>query len=217
MTLQNHQFGSSAAKASLPRLGYFEVRATVGRWLSPRRRQPQHPLLQIGSGTNVLDGFDNIDFYLARHGTKRHVGHDLRRPLPYADESFAGVYSEHTLEHLYPDEALALLSEVHRVLKPGGVFRCSVPDLRKYVDFYEGRPVDGCFGAMFGSGCEAFWNLTQNHHHRSVWDAAMLQQQLQRRGFTDVREQPYRTGADPRLLVDLEERHWESVYVEGVK
>lgn len=33
-------------------------------------------------------------------------------------------------------EALRLLAEVRRVLKLGGAFRCSVPDLGRYVDFY---------------------------------------------------------------------------------
>lgn len=41
------------------------------------------------------------------------------------------------------------------MLKPGAVFRCSVPDLAKYVAFYTGEPSSDTFG-MFQSGCEAF-------------------------------------------------------------
>lgn len=216
MSLEAHHFGSDKAQWSFLRHGYFETRATIGRWLSPKRRKALTSLLQIGSGLNPLPDFDNLDFYFTHRGKVAHVGHDLRVPLPYADATFEGVYSEHTLEHMYPAEALRLLGEVYRVLKPGGIFRCSVPDLRKYVDFYEGKHADAKFG-IFRSGCEAFWNLTQNHLHRSVWDAAMLKQQMLASGFSSVAERSFNEGGDGRLLVDLEHRAWESLYVEGVR
>src|SRR5262245_22183661 len=54
---------------------------------------------------------------------------DLRKQLPFRDCEFDAVYSSHTLEHLYRDEALRLLREAHRVLKPGGICRSLVPDL----------------------------------------------------------------------------------------
>ena len=63
---------------------------------------------------------------------------DLRKPLPFAENSFVAVYSSHVLEHLYRDEALKLLKEVNRVLREGGILRTVVPDLatlvKKYLD-----------------------------------------------------------------------------------
>lgn len=214
--MEAHHFGSGTAQLSLLRHSYFEARAAIGRWFSLRRRKPQRPLLQIGSGLNPLPEFENLDFYFAHRGKAQHVGHDLRASLPYADNSFDGAYSEHTLEHMYPAEALRLLREIHRVLKPGAIFRCSVPDLRRYVDFYEGRNSDAQFN-MFRSGCEAFWNLTQNHLHRSVWDSDMLKQEMVASGFSRTEQRGFREGEDARLLVDLEHRAWESLYVEATK
>ena len=77
--------------------------------------------------------------------------------------------------------------------------------------------MDQRFSMNFQSGCEAFWNLTQNYRHRSVWDAGMLKNQMLACGFAHVQERTYRDGADSRLLVDLEERAWESLYVEGTR
>ena len=214
--MEQHQFGSRVAEMTLLRHAYFEARALVGRVISPRRRHPQQKLLQIGSGLNRLPQFENIDFYFAYRGNDRHVGHDIRYPLPYENNTFEGAFSEHTLEHMYPADAMNLLSEIVRVLKPGAIFRCSVPDLSKYVSFYQGAAPNDTFG-MFESGCEAFWNLTQNHLHRSVWDAAMLKKQMLAHGFSSAEEATFGHGQDPRLVVDLEHRAWESLYVEGRK
>lgn len=214
--MEMHQFGSRAAEWTLPRHLYFEARALVGRFSSSRRREPNRALLQIGSGLNPLPAFENLDFYFAHRGQAKHVGHDLREQLPYADNSFEGVYSEHTLEHMYPAEAIALIREVYRVLKPGGIFRCSVPNLARFVAFYNGEDVPTQFNT-FSSGCEAMWNLTQNHGHRSVWDADMMQRQMLEAGFASAEERAYREGSDARLLVDQDYRAWESLYVESVK
>lgn len=213
---QPHQFGSTHSHSRLLRHFLFEARAVVGRSLSPRRRRAKQPLLQIGSGLNPLPQFENLDFYFAHRGKAKHVGHDVRRALPYEDNTFEGAFSEHTLEHLYPADAMKLLKEVHRVLRPGAVFRVSVPDLGKYISFYSGSAPNAEFG-QFSSGCEAIWNLTQNWEHRSVWDATWLCAKLLEAGFSRAKERTFLDGDDERLLVDLADRSWESLYVEAVK
>ncbi len=61
--------------------------------------------------------------------------------MPFEDESFDAVVAGELLEHLqFPD---ALVSEVRRVLRPGGVVVGSVPNafrLQSRLLFLRGRP-----------------------------------------------------------------------------
>lgn len=63
----------------------------------------------------------------------REVRHDATAALPYGDNSIAKVQSQDVFEHLPFEKVPFVLDEVHRVLKPGGVFRLSVPDYRSPV------------------------------------------------------------------------------------
>jgi predicted SAM-dependent methyltransferase len=48
----------------------------------------------------------------------------------FDDETIDEVYASHVIEHLgYQKELLAALKGIHRILRPGGVCRMSVPDL----------------------------------------------------------------------------------------
>lgn len=60
----------------------------------------------------------------------RELRHDLRQPLNFPDNSAAKIQAQDVLEHLPLDLVPAVLTEVYRVLAPGGVFRLSVPDYR---------------------------------------------------------------------------------------
>ncbi|MEM9388423.1 MAG: methyltransferase domain-containing protein [Pseudomonadota bacterium] len=64
------------------------------------------------------------------------MAHDLRRGIPFADESIDFVYHSHVLEHLDRDVAPGFLREIQRVLKPGGLQRIVVPDLELLVRRY---------------------------------------------------------------------------------
>ncbi len=62
--------------------------------------------------------------------------HDLRKGIPASDGSVDAVYHSHVLEHIDRDAVPGFLTEVRRVLKPGGVHRVVVPDLERYAREY---------------------------------------------------------------------------------
>ena len=62
---------------------------------------------------------------------------DVRLGLPLGDNTVDVVVMSHVLEHLHPfKEAPAVLRDIKRCLKPGGVFRVAVPDLKRLTRAY---------------------------------------------------------------------------------
>jgi predicted SAM-dependent methyltransferase len=61
---------------------------------------------------------------------------DIGEKLPFDDGCVDWVYAEHLIEHVPLEVAVAWLTEVHRVLAPGGLLRLTTPDLRKYLESY---------------------------------------------------------------------------------
>jgi SAM-dependent methyltransferase len=91
-----------------------------------------------------LKEWTNLKFSVLPHpegGTIRH--YDIRRPLPFPEDTFDSVYALHIIEHLTPEEAGEFVAEVFRVLRPGGIFRVSTPDLEGIVRAYLER-LDEC-------------------------------------------------------------------------
>lgn len=67
------------------------------------------------------------------------LGFDVRlgeaTKIPFFDRCFDGVHSSYVIEHMLPADAWKMLSEMSRVLKPGGVFIMRSPIL--YEGFYD--------------------------------------------------------------------------------
>lgn len=79
-------------------------------------------MLNLGCGDRNFPGYEPVDV--------RVNGKDVRK-LEHADLSQDEVMASHVLEHLPYSDMLDVMSEWTRVLKPGGVLRIAVPDMRK--------------------------------------------------------------------------------------
>jgi len=189
------------------------------------------PKLHLGCGSRVEPGWLNADKFA--RGADTYV--DAYRRLPFADDTFAVVLCEHMIEHMRIEKVPAFLREVHRVLRPGGVFRVSCPDLAlfsaRYVagdaEFFapilsqfarrRATPDDVRYWGVRSLG-GAFMSRAYFHHHRWMYDFATLGPVLEELGFRRVVQQAYREGLAPEAAaLDNPERAFESLYIDAIK
>ncbi len=88
--------------------------------------------LNVGCGQVKYPGWVNIDI---EPGADLVL--DVRKGLPFDDNSVDFIYNEHLLEHLTLEEGKKGLSEFHRCLKKEGVLRIAMPDLDWTIQQYD--------------------------------------------------------------------------------
>lgn len=189
-------------------------RASVKR---ARRLPAQAGLkLQFGCGRKLKAGWINIDLQPGAD-----LALDLRRPLPFADGSCEFIYSEHFLEHIdYPEPAMSLLRECHRVLAPGGQISIGVPDTEWPLGEYAGISHDGYFETA-KARWHPSWCQTRMEHlnfhfrnfddHRFAYDFETLAKALSQAGFTQVLRREFDHALDD------EGRALGTLYVRAAK
>ena len=160
---------------------------------------------------------------------------DLRKPLPFASNRFAAVYSSHTFEHLYRAQAESLARECFRVLQPGGVCRLVLPDLeaavRRYLARLSGESAGGASDQLMEEllvhpaspprGLLGWYHRVLGfHQHKWMYDAAGLRRLLTAVGFVEVTNPGCREGRLPdveRIESPSRVADGAGVVVEGLK
>ena len=90
--------------------------------------------LNIGCGKVKFERWINIDI-----NSNADLVLDLRKGLPFTEDSVDFIYSEHFLEHLTFEESSKVIKEIYRCLKKGGVTRIATPDLDYVINKYVGN------------------------------------------------------------------------------
>ena len=187
------------------------LRAVECRFMA--QLQLQAPVLDIGCGDGhfasiayeglPLDvGVDvlarDVREAAGREGVYRQVMFASATELPFADESFCTVVSNCVIEHI-PDNA-AVLREVSRVLRPGGLFATTLPS-EHYPDFLLGSTVFRKLGlGGLGLAYGRFFNRISRHHH--VQPPAEWRRRLEAAGLR-VEQQTYYFSAAAHQRFDL--------------
>jgi predicted SAM-dependent methyltransferase len=178
--------------------------------------------LDLGCGPNIDPDFCNLD-YSWHPGVD--ICWDVTRGLPFPDEYIGGIFTEHMLEHLAFDDALALLAECRRILRVGGILRIVVPDGEIYLLEYA-KHIAGGTAHMpypeydtsrfpFVTPIISVNRIFRHHGHLFIWDYETLRLALLRARFANVQKRTFGEGTDLKLLRDTSFRRVESLYVEA--
>ena len=175
---------------------WINIDSSWNAWLA------KHPLLKYSiKMTGMIKG-DLLDI----PWPKNILLHDITKNLPFKDNSIDYIYSSHSLEHLYLEQAKILLKECFRVLKPEGIFRIIVPDLKAFVKKYltdthkesdpEGTKADRLLILLRLQQpnpnsknliVRCYNRLNNTDSHKWMYDTKSLTFYLKRAGFTNVK------------------------------
>jgi predicted SAM-dependent methyltransferase len=146
---------------------------------------------------------------------------DLLEGLPFEDNYFDYIVSNHQIQMTRFHDLPEALAELRRVLKPGAVLRVLVPDFEKALAAYDRVdydyfPIDNSL-AQTRSGKllrYIFWHGDA----RSAFTLASLQEILTRARFVNCQGVPYgHTVSRIPEITELDSRETESLIVEGWK
>jgi predicted SAM-dependent methyltransferase len=146
---------------------------------------------------------------------------DVRTGLPLETGSIDYITSIHALPELpYPDLVPAL-TELRRVLKPGGVLRLALPDLERAIAAYQREDRDYFHVPdedALSLGAKLVTQMTWYGYSRSLFVHDSVEEMLERAGFTRITRCRYKqTASQWPDIVDLDNRERESLFVEAVK
>ena len=160
----------------------------------------------------------SFDEYVKKVKSMDIIHHDLTAGLPFADETVPHVFSSHFFEHIKRGEAIALLREAYRVMRPGGIIRICVPSLddqvvkiRKAVEAYDQGdvvPIQEFVTVVLDGYYSPF------SYHKWMYNFNEMKDVMTEAGFTDVKECSFGQGDIPDVEM-LDTRR--GLYVEGCK
>jgi len=143
----------------------------------------ERPILDVGCGDGLFGrvffpepvevGFDRSEKELAtaaRHGAYRELVQGDVAELPFADASFATVFSNGVLEHV--DQLDAALRQIARVLRPGGRLIMTVPTMRDELELSGAAALRalgmGALAQRYADGYNRFFHHV-NIHEPDEW------------------------------------------------
>lgn len=136
--------------------------------------------LHLGCGKKYIEGFSHVDLQDLEHVDFVSAVDKLDF---IEDNSVELIYASHVLEHFGRNEYMSVLREWHRVLKPKGVLRISVPSFEAIVQYYTKKEdnLELLLGLLVGGQ-----KIGQYDYHKMIFDEKTLEKSLKEVGFLSV-------------------------------
>ena len=153
------------------------------------------PRLNMGCGSHLEPNWWNLD---ASEASDLQIWWDENATLPFEQDSLEIVFSEHFIEHISLNAGIHFCREAGRVLRPGGIFRCSTPNFdwivnsannngwQKLMRVYE-QIGDFPPGTLVHPSQVINWAF-HGHGHQFIWSLADFKDHLKAAGFRDIRQ-----------------------------
>lgn len=141
--------------------------------------------LNIGCGNRPrIKGFLGVDIIKYDSVDWVAEAHDLSFA---EDETVVAIYASHVLEYYDRYEAVDVLKEWNRILRPSGEIWISVPNFEILSDLYtyDNFPLYEIIGPLFG---RMEGKNGQKIYHKTVYDASTLANMLIDTGFSKPQE-----------------------------
>jgi predicted SAM-dependent methyltransferase len=174
--------------------------------------------LNWGCGSHTAPGWVNVDI---QSGPSIDLSCDIREGLPLESRSFDYAVSVHALQELAYSDLVPALKELQRILKPGGVLRLILPDLKKGMrayllgqdDYFRVDPHE-----VRSPGGRFIMHMLWYGYSRTLFTADFIEELLLKAGFVQVAECEYRrTECRFSEIIELDNRENESLYIEATK
>lgn len=151
--------------------------------------------LHVGCGGRRLPGWVNADVVPG----VGDVVLDLSDPVALPRDALAAIYASHVLEHCYAQDTPGILRRMRDALRPGGVLRLSVPDLRLVVrNCLDSQAYGGETSALAVLYGGDFSSATSGpDQHRQMFWKERLTRLLTEAGFANIRE--WKFGQYPEI------------------
>ncbi|BAY25116.1 putative glycosyltransferase [Calothrix sp. NIES-2100] len=202
--------------------------------------------LNLGCGSHTPTSWTNVDYAMGAKLAKlpvfstinkifkivnldwpdQIVIHDLRQKFPWNDNSVDVLYSSHTLEHLSKRQGNHFLKECHRVLKPNGIIRIVVPDLKTIVDKYiQGEipaeeflhELNVSYESSRDGALKSKLAPFIRFPHKCMYDTSALLRIMSEIGFKVASKKGLESEIDDVDIIEQPSRTVDAVIVEGRK
>jgi ubiquinone/menaquinone biosynthesis C-methylase UbiE len=168
------------------------------------------PITSYGWVNSDIQGWPGVDIVA-----------DIRNGLPVEDNSFDYIVSIHALPEIPYGDLDRTLSELRRVLTPGGILRLGLPDMDKAINAYRASDADYFLISDEEVKCISGRMIVQllwRGQSRSLFTMEFAAELLARNGFRAICPCSFReTTSGISGITELDDRPMESLFIEAVK